>query len=71
MNKDEAINIVMSKYPDREIDNITETDKYFIVNTLPKQKNKNQAIRLVPLNDGLKAVDKKTKQIFTYNPIRH
>lgn len=71
MNKEEAIRLVIAKYPDRDIDKVVETDKYFLVSMLPKQKNLNSLITPIPYDDGLKAVDKSTKQIFTYNPIRH
>lgn len=69
MNKEEAIQLVMNNFPDRDIGTVSENENYFLVNTLSKKKS--GILRLVQYNDGLKAVDKKTKQIFTYNPIRH
>lgn len=71
MNKEESIKLIMSKFPDRDIDKITETGKYFLVSIMSKQKNQNGLIKTMSIDDGLKAVDKETKQIFTYNPIRH
>lgn len=71
MNKEEAIKLIMSKFPDRDIDKITETGKYFLVSVMSKQKNQNGLIKTMSVDDGLKAVDKETKQVFTYNPIRH
>lgn len=71
MNKEEAIRLVMSKYRDREVDKVTETDKYFVVSIIPKQAKRNIIIRPISYDDSLIAVDKTTKQVFTYNPIRH
>lgn len=71
MNKEEAIKLIMSKFPDRDIDKITETGKYFLVSIMSKQKNQNGLIKTMSIDDGLKAVDKETKEVFTYNPIRH
>lgn len=69
MNKEEAIQLVMNKFPDRDIGTVSENENYFLVNTLSKKKSGN--LRLPLYNDGLKAVDKKTGLVFTYNPIRH
>lgn len=69
MNKEEAIKNVLAKFPDRDIGTVTENDKYFLVNTLSKNTSGN--LRLPLYSDGLKAVDKKTGLVFTYNPIRH
>ncbi len=71
MNKEEAVRLVMSKYPDRDVDKVTETDKYFLVSIMSKQTNRNVIVRPVSYDDGLIAVDKTTKEVFTYNPIRH
>lgn len=71
MNKEEAIKLIMSKFPDRDIDKITETGKYFLVSIMSKQKNQNGLIKTMSVDDGLKAVDKETKEVFTYNPIKH
>lgn len=71
MNKEEAVRLVISNYPNRDVDTVTETDKYFLVSIIPKQTNRDIAIRPVFYDDGLIAVDKSTKQVFTYNPIRH
>lgn len=67
MKQDEAIKLIMSKYPNHDIGQITETDDYFVVNILPK----NNDIELPLCDDSLKAVNKETKSIFTYNPIKH
>lgn len=71
MNKEEAIKLIMSKFPNRDIDKITETGKYFLISVMSKQKNQNGLIKTMSIDDGLKAVDKETKEVFTYNPIRH
>ena len=71
MNKEEAIRLIQSAYPDKDIGKVTETERYFLVSVLPKSSNRNGVVRLTPLDDGLKAVVKDTKKVFTYNPIRH
>ena len=67
MKKEEAIKIITDKYPDCVIGKITETPKYFLINILTNSSNFIQKL----CNDSLKAVDKNTKKVFTYNPIRH
>ena len=74
MNKDEAINIVISKYPTKVIDKVSETDNYFLISISPKRNNEgddDSVLFPTVCDDGLKAVDKKTGKVFTYNPIRH
>ena len=71
MNKDEAIKIVMDKYPNRTIDKVTETDNYYLISISDKEKIKNDNIKPIVCDDGLKAVNKATGSIFTYNPIKH
>ena len=77
MQQEEAIKLVKSKYPNHNIGQVTETDEYFVINILPKSNNTNtsgdeyDAIELLTCDDGLKAVNKETKSIFTYNPIKH
>ena len=71
MLKEEAIRLVQTAYPGKDIGTVTETDKYFLVSLIPKMTNSRNVMRLNPYNDGLKAVDKATKKVFTYNPIRH
>ena len=71
MTKDEAIQLVLSVYPNKNIGKVRETERYFLISVIPKSSNKNGVRRLIPLDDGLKAVDKSTKKVFTYNPIRH
>lgn len=71
MNKEDAIRLVRSAYPDKDIGKIRETDRYFLVSVLPRSSNRNGVVRLALFDDGLKAVDKATKKVFTYNPIRH
>lgn len=71
MNKEKAIAIVASKYPDKDIETVTETDKYFLISIIPKRNVQDDSTVLPQSDDGLKAVDKSTGQIFTYNPIRH
>ena len=71
MNKDEAIKIVLDKYPRYTVDNVTETDDYYLVSISAKERFKNSLIKPIACDDGLKAVDKKTGIVFTYNPIKH
>ena len=71
MKKEEAVRLVLSKHHDRDVDKVTETDKYFLVSLVQKPKNPNMLFRPELYDDGLIAVDKKTKEVFTYNPIRH
>ena len=71
MKKEEAIKIITDKYPDRNIDKVTETDKYFLISISRKGIFEDNVIKPMVCDDGLKAVDKKTKQVFTYNPILH
>lgn len=67
MKQEEAIKLVMSKYPNHDIGQVTETDEYFVINILPKSNDQD-----IPICDNsLKAVNKETKSIFTYNPIIH
>lgn len=68
MQQEEAIALIKSKYPSYDIGQVTETDEYFVINILPK--NSTDADPAI-CNDGLKAVNKETKSIFTYNPIIH
>ena len=63
----EAMRLVSNEFPNRIIDNVTETENYFLVNTI---KKKDQGL-VVALDDGLKAVSKHDKKIFTYNPLKH
>lgn len=69
MNKEEAVQLVKQAYPGRDIGLVTETEKYFLVDTIAKSKP--GSIQLPQYDDGLKGVDKSTKTVFTYNPIRH
>lgn len=71
MTKNEAIEIVNAKFPDCCVGKVTESDKYFLVEVIPKEYTETSIIPVVYCDDGLKAVDKETRQIFTYNPIRH
>ena len=70
MKREEAISLINAKYPNHDIDKVTETERYFIVGIIPKSNRKSGGIKLISCEDGLKAVVKETKQIFTYNPIR-
>lgn len=71
MNRDKAVKIVMDKYPNHTIDKVTETDNYYLVSISDKETFENAIVKPVAYDDGLKAVDKKSGQIFTYNPIKH
>ena len=71
MTKEEAIKITLTKFKNRIVDKVTETDKYFLINLVGKGSKAEGVTVLEPFNDGLKAVDKQTKEVFTYNPIRH
>lgn len=67
MKQEEAIKLVISKYPNHDIGQVTETDDYFVINIVPKNNDAD-----IPICDNsLKAVNKETKSIFTYNPIIH
>lgn len=68
---EEAKKIFLENCPNSRAGRITETDEYFIIEELPIDDLPEGAIRLVRFDDSLKAVDKETGQIFTYNPIRH
>ena len=70
MKKEDAIKLIHDTYPNHEIDKVTETEKYFLVAISPKIEGNSGPIKLVPCNDGLKAVVKADGKIFTYNPIR-
>lgn len=70
MKKGEAVVLIMAKYPNHIIEKITETEKYFLVSIYHKKYKTQGLIRPMICDDGLKAVNKKTKEIFTYNPIR-
>lgn len=69
MKKEEAISLVKVHCPKRVIGNVIETSKYFLVNTMDRTEP--AFLTPTPYDDGLKAVDKETKEVFTYNPIRH
>lgn len=71
MTKQEAIDLIAAKYPEFDVDKVTETKRYFIISIISKSLSARQGLRLISCDDGLKAVHKQTKQIFTYNPIRH
>lgn len=72
MKKEEAIKLVSDKYPDHKIDKVTENTKYFIISISKNKKIPDDMyVNTVECDDGLKAVDKVTKKIFTYNPILH
>lgn len=71
MNKEKAIAIIASKYPNKDIDTVTETNKYFLISIVAKRNVQDDSIVLTSSDDGLKAVDRSTGQVFTYNPIRH
>jgi hypothetical protein len=71
MKKENAVKIIVDKFPNHDIVKVTETKKYFLVGILPKMKKTASIIRPIPCNDGLMAVDKATGGVFTYNPIRH
>lgn len=71
MTNKEAIDLVLKDNPDMDVDKVTETTNYFIVSIFPKNMRRKDGIDLEICDDGLKAVDKKTKKIFTYNPMVH
>lgn len=70
MRKEEAIKLIVSKYPNRTVDKVTETEKYFLISVSDKESSADDIIKPVIYDDGLKAVEKSTGKIFTYNPIR-
>ena len=71
MRREEAVVLVLSNYPEYTIGKVTETDEYFLVSIFPRQSIPSDCIRPVLCDDGLKAVNKKSKEVFTYNPILH
>lgn len=71
MKKEEAIQLILDKYPNHEIDKVTETKNYFLIAISPKSVKNETIIKPVSCDDGLKAVTKANGKIFTYNPIRH
>ena len=71
MKKEEAIKMIMSKYPNHNVDEVSETNKYFLISISRNNKVENNVFKPTTFDDGLKAVDKTNGQIFTYNPILH
>ena len=71
MTREKAIERVMNKYPNYNIDDVSETDKYFLISISRKGIFENAIIKPVMVDDGLKAIDKISGQVFTYNPILH
>lgn len=77
MKQEEAIKLIRSKYPNHDVGKVTETDDYFVINILPINNNTDtsgteyETINPPMCDDSLKAVNKVTKSIFTYNPIKH
>ena len=71
MKKEDAVKIFTESFPDYDIGKITETKSYFLISVVPKNRRPSTNPRLVTFSDGLKAVDKVSGRIFTYNPIRH
>lgn len=77
MKREEAVKLIVSKYPNHDIGQITETDEYFVINILPKINRTSEAeteydaIDIPLCDNSLKAVNKATGSIFTYNPIKH
>lgn len=69
MSKEEAIRLIKIAYPNKEIGNVVEKEKYFVIELLPKMPG-NGFLRPVTSDDGLKGVEKQTGKIFTYNPMR-
>ena len=70
MKKEEAIKIITDKYPNHIVDEINENNKYFLISIISK-KYKDFAIKPLICDDGLKAVEKNTGKVFTYNPVLH
>ena len=71
ISKEEVIKLVNSKYPGRYIEKVTENDKYFLISLVRRKSDDPEFTIINGCDDGLKAVDKNTKEIFTYNPLRH
>jgi hypothetical protein len=73
MKIEEAKSLIADAYPDYTIYKITDTSEYYLVAITPnvnaKQNKKN--IGYVANAGFLKAVDKNTKEIFTYHPVLH
>lgn len=73
MTLEEAKQIVLDKFPNYGITKPRETTNYFIMSIHPKSAKPKSSSFLKPkfADDGLMAVVKATKEVFTYNPIRH
>ena len=71
MKQNEAEQLILKKYPNHEIDKVTETKNYFLIAISPKNARRVNGIKVDSCDDGLKAVTKADGKIFTYNPIRH
>lgn len=71
MTRKEAVILITKKYPDRVIDKITETENFFLISMIRKKRTKSDFYINIEVDDFLKAIDKRTMKIFTYNPIIH
>lgn len=70
MNVNDVMKLVNEKYPDYTIEKITSVEKYFLVGCNDKGTKRNKLFKMaIPCDDKLLAVDKKTGDIFTYNPV--
>lgn len=71
MDKNEALRHIKNKFPNRVITGLSETNKYFIIETVDKRNITDDGTIVPTMDDGLKAIDKRTKEVFTYNPLLH
>lgn len=71
MDKNEALRRIKNKFPNRVITSLSETDEYFIVETVDKRNIADDGTIVPTMDDGLKGIDKRTKEMFTYNPLLH
>ena len=71
MDINEKLFQISKVYSDRTIDKITETKSYFLVSLDKKGSKKPLYPALYDCDDRIVAIDKKTGDFFTYNPVIH
>ena len=69
VDKKEAEQLILKKYPDHKIMNFIETNNYFVAHIVVNTPIKKGGAVMRGCDDGLKAVEKKTGTIITYNPM--
>ncbi len=71
MTENEAVRLVQNKFPNRIIVQVTEANKYFLLDTVDRKNVRDDGSVIPAMDDGLKAINKTTREIFTYNPMIH